>query len=175
MIGKRYVFSAVLMSMLMGCGGEEGDAPEGAAGPEGVSAGGRIDACKIVTQDDATRLFGQPASPYTGTPVLDSNMIGECLWAWDSETSSHLLQFHVWNGEQYYSAMPDSEPVDFAEKGFIRTHRMAGVDIGWIQDGKTISLNYGTFGPDVPKAMTKADQMKQLASRSRRDCKRLPV
>lgn len=159
----------VLLSMLVGCGEEESDAPEGSAGGDSGAAAAKVDACGIVTQDDATQLFGQTASPYTGTPALDANMLGQCLWSWDSDTSSHLLQFHVWNGEQYYSTMPDSEPLDFVETGYIRIREVAGVDIAWLRNGKMVSLSYSTIGRDVPKAATKVGQVKQLALKVKAD------
>lgn len=160
MKGRCCALAVAALLVLGGCGGDEQSSPTGG---EAKNNGG-LDACAIVTRDDATRLFGKPASPYSGTPVLDPNMLGECLWTWDSDTSNHLLQFRIWNGERYYSAMPDSQPVDFAATGFIRSHPMAGVDVGWIQDGRTISLSYSTVGPDVPKAQTRVDAVKELAA-----------
>ena len=65
--------------------------------------------------------------------------------------------------------MPDSEPVDFAETGSVRIHQVAGVDIAWLQDGKMVSLSYSTIGPDVPKAATKVDPLKQLALKVKAD------
>ncbi|MCP5117972.1 MAG: hypothetical protein GY953_44720 [bacterium] len=165
MNSRRCAMMLALSLSLAGCGGG-GNAPaeDSAAGERGAAnASGKIDACAIITQDDATKLFGKPASPDKGTPVVDPNMLGECLWTWDSETSNHLLQFRVWRGDQYYSAMPESQPIDFAATGYIRTHPVVGVDMGWIQDGKTVSLTYSTVGADVPEAQTKAEEVRQLA------------
>jgi len=120
-------------------------------------------ACDIVTQQDATALFGQTASPQEGQLVVDPNLIGECLWTWDTATSNQLLQFRIWNGPQYYGAPSDSQPLDIGEKGYIRVHPLAGVDIEWVQNGKTISLSYSTIGSDIPNATTKVEELKTLA------------
>jgi len=160
------VFVLLTLLATAGCSGENDDSAKNSPGASVATTNGsaKLEACALVTQDDASRLFGKPASRYAGTPVLDPNLIGECLWSWDSETSSHLLQFRVWNGQQYYAAMPESKPVDFAETGFIRSHPMAGVDVGWVRNGKTVSLSYSTVGPDAPKAETRVEQVRELAA-----------
>lgn len=164
----RYATLFACMLLFVGCGGgtdtgENADAENASAASEDTS--GKIDACALITQDDATALFGMPAVRDQGTPVVDPNMMGECLWTWDSESSNQLLQIRIWNGTQYYSAPDDSQPVDFAETGYIRTHPIGGVDIDWTQDGKTVSVSYSTIGPDVPKAETRAEEVKQVAQK----------
>ncbi len=137
------------------------DAPAG----EPTTGSKQVDACSIVTQQDATALFGQPASPQQGAATLDPNMIGECLWTWDTEGANQLLQFRIWNGARYYGASPGTEPFEIGEKGYIRAHPMAGVDIEWVQKDKTISLSYSTIGKGVPKATSKIEELKTLARR----------
>lgn len=155
------------VAAVSGCGEEKGgNAGGGAEQPSAQanrSADDNIDACKVVTQEDATKLFGKPASPQEGTPVLDPSLMSECLWTWDTEMSNQLLQFYIWNGEQYYGETPGAQSINLGDKGFIRVNEFAGVDIEWIQDGKTISLSYSTIGTEVPDATTKAEEVKSLA------------
>jgi hypothetical protein len=144
----------ILASGLAACNaGEEPAAPAAAK----QSA---MDACAIVTQADASELFGQPASPDVGHSGV--SMIAQCLWTWDTDTSNHLLQFHIWDPLGY--DMPDdAEPLDLGEKGFIRKDPMGGVDIEWLQNNQLISLSYSTIGPDAPEAMDRVEQMIALA------------
>ncbi len=144
-------------------GGNAGDTQ--AAGQNGGPD--QIDACSIVTQQDATQLFGKPASPQQAQLNVDPNMLGECLWTWDTQTSNQLLQFRIWNGPQYYGNPPaDSQPLDIGDKGYTRKNEFSGVTIEWVQNGKTITLDYSTIGSDVPNAATKSDAVKNLAQKA---------
>ena len=167
-----HLFSiAVIMIIAMAavsCGDEtktESAASDKASTSSTGSSGGSAssDACQIVTKEDATKLFGKTASPEEGTPVYDSKMVGECLWTWDTETDNQLLQFRIWDGEQYYSDSPNSQPIDLGDKGNIVLNEFLGVDITWLQDGKTYTLSYSTIGSSVPDATTKAEEVKSLA------------
>lgn len=159
---------AVMMMFILAACGDESDeaqvdeivekATEQSGGGEG-----KIDACDIVTEETATELFGQPASPEEGTPVIDPNMLGECLWTWDTEMSNQLLQFRVWNGDVYYGMPGDAEPYDIGEQGYIRVNELAGIDISWVQDGKTVEVSYFNIGPDAPPLESKVEEMKDLA------------
>jgi hypothetical protein len=127
---------------------------------------GAIDACGLITQDDASTLFGKPANRDKGTPVIDPNMLGECLWSWEAETGNQLLQFRIWQGTQYYGPTPDSQPFDLGENGYIRAHRVSGVDVEWVQEGRTISVSYSTVGPGTPDPLTRIEEIKQLARKA---------
>ncbi len=156
----------VVALAVAGCGGGGGEVVHEAGSAEtGVDAAptkSEPNACELVTREDATALFGQPASPDSGTPAY--GMIGRCLWTWDSETSNQLLQFHMWD-QVAYDRPDDSETLDLGEKGYVRAHPVAGVDISWIQEGRTISLSYSTIGPEAPEAVSKVEEMKALARR----------
>jgi hypothetical protein len=129
--------------------------------------GDDFDACAIVTAEDATQLFTEPASPSDGTVVTDPNFAGECLWEWtNADNDSRLLQFQVWNGTQYYSAPTDSEPYDIGEEGYLRVHPVGGVDISWVQNGQTIGIFYSTVGTSIPNATTQVDDVKALAQKT---------
>ncbi len=147
-------------SALVACGGDSGGGDKSGTG----GSGSKIDACAIVTQDDAAAIFGNPASPDTGTPVLDANLIGECLWTWDDPLDNQLIQFRVWNGTQYYSAPADSTPYAIGDGGYVRL--VAGVDVDWIQSSLTVNLSYSTVGSGIPEATTKEADVKALAQKA---------
>lgn len=163
----------ILLPLLAGCGSDSGTqgannsvssaASERTVAESGGTSTGSIDACTIVTQADATKLFGNPASKDEGAQVLDPSMLGECLWSYDTETSSQLLQFRIWGSDQYYGPPSDAQPLAIGDQGSIRINSFAGVDIEWIQDGKTINLSFSTVGTGVPDATTKAEDLKAMA------------
>lgn len=157
----------VLIFAFTACGDEEKKSDAGQPAPAAGNGAATADACKLVTQEDASQLFGKPASPEeSGAFVIDPNMVSECLWTWDSpEADNQLLQFRIWNGEMYYSEPSDSytQTLDIGDKGNIRVHKTAGVDIQWVQDGKTIDLSYSTVGTGVPDPTTKVEEVKALA------------
>ena len=162
MTRTKMLFAALcgLLLLLSSCtGGEEatsGSAVPGAPAPETAA----VDGCAIVTQADATALFGQPASPDSGHGAV--TMITQCLWTWDTDTSNQLLQFHIWDPLGY--DMPeDAEALDIGEGGYIRAHPVGGVDVAWLQGGQLISLAYSTIGPDAPRATERAEQVVALA------------
>jgi len=160
------VVFAALLAFAAGCGDNGTTAATQASAEKSGDSdnGGSIDACDMVTQQDATKLFGQPAvKEKSDTLVLDANMLGECLWSYDAELGSQLIQFRIWNGEQYYGPTPNSQPFDIGDKGTITVSEFAGVDIEWVQDGKTVTLSYFTTGSGVPDATTKAEEVKALA------------
>lgn len=161
---------ALAMITVFAACGEEKKSDSGQPAPVagGSNSGAMPDACKIVTQEDASKLFGKPAVRDEGVLVVDPNMKSECIWTWDSpDADNQLLQFRVWNGTAYYAETGDSftKPIDLGEKGHIRVHEFAGVDIEWLQGGKTISLSYSTVGKGVPDPTTKVEEVKQLAKK----------
>jgi hypothetical protein len=159
MKAKRSIWLAVAAGLLLtACNAAEEPAAPAAAGP--VEEEAAIDACAIVTAEDAAAVFGQPASPDTGHSGV--SMIAQCLWTWDTESSNQLLQFHIWDPRGY--DMPENaEPLDLGEGGYVLNHPLLGVDIAWLQGGHHISLSYSTVGPDAPKAGERVEQMLALA------------
>ena len=160
------VVALALMVALAACGEEEVDVDkvvEQAVDQATDDSGAEIDACAIVTQQMASEIFGNEAVKDEGIPVIDPSMMGECLWTYDTETSGQLLQFRVWDGEIYYSMPSDAEAFDLGDQGYIRVNEYAGIDISWVQEGKTIDLSYSTVGPDSPELQSKVPEMKDLA------------
>lgn len=151
------------LGLLFACGGAGRDVEPGEeSSPAAAEESTGVDACSIVTQDDASALFGEAASPQAGTPVIGGTMLGQCLWTWDTETSNQLLQFSIWVAAAY-APPDDAEPFDLGEKGYVRTHPLAGVDVTWLQGGRMISLAYSTIGPDAPPATSKVEEVEALA------------
>lgn len=145
-----------LALLATGCGGDEG-------GNGGGGGSNKIDACAVVTADDASSLFGQPAEKDSGAPSVDPALMGECLWSWaDADANSHLLQFRVWKGEEYYTPSNNAEPFAIGDKGVVKSDPVWGVDVQWLQGDKAADLSYSTVG-SVPKAETKIDAVKALA------------
>ncbi len=152
---------AIASLALAGCGDDSSGGGSGGSG-----GNGSIDACSIVTQQDATTLFGVEATLST-EPVPQQGLLGHCLWEWENaDADSHLLQFYIWDGEGYYSEPADSQPFAIGEKGYVRVHDVAGVDIQWLQNGLAPMLSYFTYGSSVPKASSKAEEVKALAKKA---------
>jgi hypothetical protein len=150
------------------CGGSGSDAPAtppGGASTPGPTGGTAVDACAIVTQADATALFGQPAVRQEGSKIAVPIMTGECLWTWDASAANQLLQFRIWNTERAYSRPEDefTQSLELGDRGHVRVHPQAGVDIQWVQGGKMIGLSYSKVGSAVPSPSTKTEPMKELA------------
>ena len=165
---RRHTAGSFLAAALVivGCGGEPQPGQNSSVN-ERVAQGGRssgIDACTLITREEASDLFGVPASPDEGMPVTDPNMLGECLWTWDGGTANHLVQVRVWRGEIYYSAPDDAQPLAVGDGGYFRNPHPSIVDISWVQDGLTIGLDYSTVGNELPAAGTRSEVMKELAS-----------
>ena len=145
-------------------GGDGGDGGE--AGPDGGGQPAEIDACQLVTEEDASALFGQPASRGQGAETVDPALLGECLWTWEAaDASNELLAVYVWDNSNglYYSVEDGAESFDIGEEGFIKVDDFTGIDIGWKQDGRALYLDFFTIGPMVPASTTKVDQAKALA------------
>lgn len=151
--------------LLAGCGGDAppSDSDAGDAPAKAMA----FDACAVVTQGDATALFGEEAVHQEGQGFQPSMMLGECMWTWDTDTANQLLQFRVWDTEQGYSRPEDEFTQTFAigDRGHVRMHPLAGVDVEWVQDNRTVGLSYSKVGGELPDAATKADALKSLASR----------
>jgi len=163
---------ACMLVLAVGCGDDAGagaNADASAGGGSGTgSPSGEIDACAIVTQQDASMLFGEPAVRDQGADVVDRALIGACLWTYEQadeigSVSSQLLQFYVWGSPDYHSAPPSSEPFAVGQDGYLAASDAVGVDIGWIQDGNSLLLSYFSIGDDMPTHASRIEPMKALA------------
>lgn len=172
---------AVLAAMVFAigfsaCGDDSSDSggQQQAPAPNASDQSENTSACDIVTQSDATQLFGKPAVKDEGAMVVDPAMSGECLWSWESEEyDSQLLQVRIWNGNPglYYTEtadVPGAQALDIGDRGHVTVTEgaLGGVDIEWLQDGKTVSLTYSTVGNGVPDPEDKVEELKQLAQKA---------
>jgi hypothetical protein len=160
MRGKLMIgFLAILLNCVA-CGGSDGD--DGGGGSGGASS--LPDACTLVTAEDATALFGEPALKETGSPTPDPNL-SQCVWGYDyPDNSSHLLQMLVYANELAYSEPSGSTPFTIGEKGYLTVGSL-GVDVGWVQKGMTLMLAHSTVGPMAGDATAKTEEVKTLAKK----------
>jgi hypothetical protein len=151
--------SALASLFLAGCGGDDSKGSSGAVSQN-------VDACTIVTQQDATTLFGQMASSEP-PDVTGGRILGQCHWTWDTASENQLLQFYVWDGPEAYSTPSDSEPFAIGEKGNVRVVPGGGqglIDVTWVQTARTVVLSYSAIGSSyVPIPQAKVDAVKALA------------
>ncbi|MHB0914985.1 MAG: hypothetical protein ACYC5A_06690 [Thermoleophilia bacterium] len=161
------VIALVLMLSLglAACGEEEVDVDKiiEKATDEVMDNQGTFDACKYLTQEDASALFGKEA--VEGTPNTPL-MLGECVWEWDSDTSNQSIILMAQAGEIYYVEGAGTEPVDVGEKGNIEVNEAADmIFIQWVQDGNTYALNYFSIGDDMPDILTMGSDVEALAKK----------
>jgi hypothetical protein len=167
--GRVGAFAFVLASTVLACGDDDDASPGQDGGAAGSSpAAGELEACELVTQQDASALFGQPATRDDDAQVVNRGLLGQCLWTYEVEdeigsVSSQLLQFYVWDGPVYHSVPANSDPLDVGEDGYVAASAAAGVDIGWVQDERAILLSYFSIGDDMPANLSKLEPMKALA------------
>jgi hypothetical protein len=137
------------------------------------------DPCNLVTQSDATALFGGPA-------VKKQSGHDECLWGYDSPghsslslrvqvrdiASLHEPDIVVMRTHITYSGHPDPDPpitqhVSLGPNGgLIEASNSDGVGVHWQHGDKyIIHLRMMWLGPSAPKPTAEIDPMKQLAQK----------
>lgn len=174
MLRRAGVAAVALALVASACGGDDDDAAGGDDSTQqtdgGASDDGKdeIDACAIVSQEDATEIFGAEAttSDLGVSPVPDQFLDGVCGWDWDSpEADSQLIQFYVWSGKQFFSAAGanGAEAYDIGDEGWIKVVDQS-VDFMWLHGDQTVSLSLFTIG-DIPDNPDRVDQMKALAAK----------
>lgn len=153
----------MLALSLTACGDEEVDVDKiiEKATDEVMNGEATVDACKYLSREDASTLFGKEAVEGTpNTPLV----LGECVWEWDSETSNQSIILMVQAGELYYVEGTDTEPIDIGDKGNVEINEAADmIFIQWVQDGNTYSLNYFSIGDDMPGILTMKSDVEALA------------
>ncbi len=154
-----------LGSGALGCGG-------GGAGADGGSGGGSqgksFDACAIVTQADATALFGQTAKRDSDQLIVDPALLGQCSWTYEEQDSigstySQNLHFRLWDGTGYNSAPSGADPLAVGQDGYVKVSEMSGIDIGWLQGGRSVVLTYFSIGATMPTNASMVEPMKMFA------------
>jgi hypothetical protein len=160
---RRFVLLAPFV--LLACsGGKQSD-------PGGGGGASSFDACRLVTQADATTLFEAPAEPDSGPTVTDPKYLGDCSWRYDTPDGlgMKVLSLNVWGDRAYYSPGLNAEPFDIGDQGSVVTQGSAdsdggwGVDVSWTQGEVTASLGYFTIRAGVPDPVTNIEAVKALA------------
>lgn len=132
----------------------------------GGSSSANTQACDLVTQSQATTLFGHPAQ--TKAPAGAGISASQCLWGADTTPGKlgdtiYLLQVHVYNGEQFYGERiyTSAEHLDgIGDKAFVA--KQGNIEtVQFVKNGKTVSIAYsvnniGNAG-SVDPASQKAD------------------
>ncbi|HEX6271457.1 MAG TPA: hypothetical protein VFZ53_00385 [Polyangiaceae bacterium] len=160
----RYRVAALAPFALLACGGEDG--ADGSRDDEPS-----FDACRLITQADATTLFDAPALPEPGPTVTDPEYLGDCSWKYETADGlgMKVLALNVWGDPAYYSPGPNAEPFDIGDQGSVVTQGNAdsdagwGVDVSWTQGEITASLGYFTIRAGVPDQLMKIEEVKALA------------
>jgi hypothetical protein len=154
---------ALLFVLLLGgCSGRDDSDSTGAANGNQTE----LDPCVLVTEADASALFGEPAVPnQDAVTVTDPAFIGDCSWTFEpkGQLGSQLLAFYLWDGEDYYAPAPGDAAFEIGDEGSVAMSGAAGVDVSWRQYGVTAILSYFTVGAGVPDHLAKVDEVKALA------------
>lgn len=144
-----------------------------------------VDPCTLLTREDASDLFGVEAREERNTEPARVGVA--CIWAGvegaQDEEVNHFLQFRAYDGEAYYGeviyAEQDRQAVaELGERAFAaRDPVHGGVDVEWVQDGRTFSINYSTFSfaddTSDDEAMRRLDEVVDLARRVARRAERM--
>ncbi|MDH3426433.1 MAG: DUF3558 domain-containing protein, partial [Acidimicrobiia bacterium] len=121
-----------------------------------------LDLCELVTQADAEALFGQPVSMPADDLGGFPGQLGVCVWQADGGA---LLTISLFEGDEFFGAvgqLEGSEPIDLGDGGDILVETgFLGVQIQWLQDGLTVTLNADTLGVD--DTATFETDMRELA------------
>jgi len=145
-------------------GGDKSSVPDTTNSAAAPAKPGTSDPCALLTQTDATALFGKPAAPHEGGAQTPDAKLTACGWRYAyPDNSSQLLQLVVYDSDIAYSQDPASTPFAIGDKGNVMVSKLSGVDVFWVQKGKTYSLSYSTVGPLAPEHTTKAEEVKTLA------------
>lgn len=169
-IARRWpvVLVAIVALVASACGGGGDDGGGGGIGPGQQQDGGdqedagddeeasatKKEGCELVTAEDAEEILGEPVQQGEGgTPGLE---VATCIWEVQRETSSKLLLFQVFEGEQFYGedAFKDGEGFErvdgVGDRAFF--YDLAGPALQ-VLDGDTmvtISVTIFDFGDEQP-------------------------
>ncbi len=137
----------------------------------GNGSQGSAKACSIVTEANATKLFGTKAAQapdVTGGTGATST----CVWKAGDANNEHLLQVRVYPNTNYYDgakALGGSSVKGLGDKAIVRS---AGtlLTLTFVQDGQTVAMSYSITGSDAqkkPESQTKTVESigKQAAAR----------
>ena len=168
-------------ALVAGCGGDgDGDSGDG-GGPttedtgddggdtatgEGERATSR--ACGLLTTDEVSELFGEPAEVVPGEAGVD-DVASNCLWqaeVGDADAPTlYQLELSVYGGgEPLDSSLWGGEPEPLDGPGdeafVVRSDATGGTTAGFREDGTAVLLRYGILlGEDAPDPSTQSDEV----------------
>ena len=146
----------VVLVALVGCGGHgtnasaaEGDSSvaggniAGAAGNTTENSGS-VDACQLLTKDDATAFFGQPASSQVPEMAPLPDQIGVCQWGWVGAEQAQQVALKVMTSPgNHYFEIDGAQALQLGDKGqLVIDETTLSMDVDWVQNGKFFDLHY---------------------------------
>jgi hypothetical protein len=136
-----------------------------------TNAGGKrtdsTTACKVVTQADASKLFGVEAKE--GDNASPGNESSVCVWEADDDADhGYLLQVRVYDDVFHYGEDFMDGAVKVAglgDKAFVSAKdTIAGTDVQFVKDGKTFAVNYGITNVMAKVKKQASDQADDLVA-----------
>jgi len=150
-----------------------GGAASNAAPPSSTSPGtsapaATVDACKLVTQQEASALFGHPAVPWStaGATGAPATCAWRAVWAGGGGTVEYLL--HVYASLK--GATQSINVVQNSQNNASGTGTLSVTNdndtVQTAKDGKSVALAYSVSArnvPDPPRASSRHAQLNELA------------
>ena len=161
--------TVLVVLALAACAGRGvGDESEG--GPGDPEDGGSA-ACRLLTTEEVSGLFGQPAQavPADGdTPAVRGSE--SCLWEATVDGANptvHQLQLSVFAGDEAFDPSawggdPEAVP-DLGDEAFLVPSGLLGTTAGYRDGERTVILSHAVpLGDDPPGTATQPDQVLEL-------------
>jgi hypothetical protein len=173
----RVVLVAVFLTAAACGGGSSSKRTTSTLGSQGANAGpgskATTAACALITQADATKLFGHAAQSKKADNPSGAESV--CVWAADTNPDpnsiddiSYLLQVRVYDGAQYYGEKYMKAPKSISGLGDKAFTNVQGplVQAQFVKDGKTVTMAYSInaiAADPKPKASDQQDEIVALA------------
>jgi hypothetical protein len=177
---RRLVVVVVATLALAACGGSSkqsaaGKSPSGTTAPASNSGGSsNAAACSLVTQADATKLFGHPAQQSQSDNP--SSAASSCIWKADTNPDpnaindiGYLLQVRVYNGEQYYGEKYTTKPTHLNGIGDQAFTNVQGpiLQVEFTKHGQTVTMAYSIEAIEANPKPKPEDQQDAVVAMAR--------
>ena len=135
------------------------------------------DACELVTQEDAEELFGEAAERGEETAPIDLGT--SCVWKnVDGEEVgqvAHLLLVNVFEGDAFYDPEAGEAIDDLGSRASVQTGEGIGegVDVQFVEDGRTVTVGYSTVNIGVDEEVIAADKADDVIALARQASERM--
>jgi hypothetical protein len=139
---------------------------------DGANAGNESPACRLLTTDEVSDLFGEPASVVPadqGVPVAGGSE--SCLWEASVEDGQsptiYQLQLSVFTGSEAFDPEAwgdDPEAVEgLGDEAFVVRAGVLGTTAGYRAGDRSVFLSYAIpLGEDAPDSAAQADEVVDL-------------